>query len=137
MQQKRLNLELNREILKKIYLEIKEKEPNTSNELLKILKKNPSKEGEMFSKSYLLTSLSLLEKNDPKISEIFHKPIVDALYFLSSLYEKVYVCKPNTSNIILFDKYIVCKNFIHNETSNLYLKLNYLTCEEIYRIVEL
>ena len=61
-----------------------------------------------------------------KISEIFHKPIVDALYFLSSLYEKVYVCKPNTSNIILFDKYIVCKNFIHNETSNLYLKLNYL-----------
>jgi len=78
MQQKRLNLELNREILKKIYLEIKEKEPNTSNELLKILKKNPSKEGEMFSKSYLLTSLSLLEKNDPKISEIFQ----DILPFL-------------------------------------------------------
>ncbi len=71
MQQKRLNLELNKYILKKIYLEIKEKEPKTSNELLKILKKNPSKEGEIFSKSYLLTSLSLLEKNDSKISEIY------------------------------------------------------------------
>ena len=61
-----------------------------------------------------------------KISDIFHKPVVDALYFLTSLYEKVYICKPNTNNITLFDKYIVCKNFIHKELSNLYLKLNYL-----------
>lgn len=61
-----------------------------------------------------------------KISDLFHKPIVDALYLLSSLYEKVYICKPSTSNITSFDKYIVCKNFIHNDTSQLYLKLNYL-----------
>lgn len=61
-----------------------------------------------------------------KIGELFHKPVIDALYFLTSLYEKVYICKPNTNNITSFDKYIVCKNFIHNEDSNLYLKLNYL-----------
>lgn len=61
-----------------------------------------------------------------KISDIFHKPVIDILYLLSSLYEKVYICKPNTNNIITFDKYIVCKNFLCNEESNNYLKLNYL-----------
>lgn len=61
-----------------------------------------------------------------KIGDIFYKPIVDMLYFLSSLYDKVYICKPNTNNIICFDRYIVCKNFVHNELSNMYLKLNYL-----------
>ena len=47
-----------------------------------------------------------------KINHIFHKPIIDILYILSSVYEKVYIIKPNTSNITTFDKYIVCKNFI-------------------------
>jgi hypothetical protein len=81
----------------------------------------------------IINAIILLLKNQShngtiiiKISEIFHKPIVDALYFLTSLYEKVYICKPNTNNITLFDKYILCKNFLHNEKSNLYLKLNYL-----------
>jgi len=61
-----------------------------------------------------------------KISHIFHKPVVDVLYLLSSLYEKIYICKPNTNNIVTFDRYIVCKNFLCNEESNNYLKLNYL-----------
>lgn len=61
-----------------------------------------------------------------KISDIFHKPIIDILYFLTSLYERVYVCKPNTNNIISFDRFIICKNFLRNEESNNYLKLNYL-----------
>lgn len=61
-----------------------------------------------------------------KIGGIFHKPVVDILYFLSSLYEKVYISKPNTNNITSFDRYIVCKSFIHNEQSFSYLKLNYL-----------
>jgi hypothetical protein len=47
-----------------------------------------------------------------KINHIFHKPIIDILYILCSFYEKVYIIKPNTSNITTFDKYIVCKNFI-------------------------
>ena len=68
-----------------------------------------------------------------KIDNIFHKPVVDILYFLSSLFEKVYVLKPNTSNITTFDKYIICKNFQYGDVSledngvnkNRYLKLNY------------
>ena len=47
------------------------------------------------------------------------------LYILSSLYEKVYVLKPNTSNITSFDKYIVCKNFQKSESKHLYYKCNY------------
>ena len=47
-----------------------------------------------------------------KINHIFYKPIIDILYILSSVYEKVYIIKPNTSNITTFDKYIVCKNFM-------------------------
>ena len=59
-----------------------------------------------------------------KISEVFHKPIVDILYILSSLYERVFILKPNTSNITTFDKYIVCKNFKKKE-KDVNLKLNY------------
>ena len=47
------------------------------------------------------------------------------LYFLSSVYEKVYIIKPSASNIINFDKYIVCTNFILNETNINQYKLNY------------
>jgi hypothetical protein len=49
-----------------------------------------------------------------KIDHIFHKPVIDVLYILSSLYAKIYVIKPSTSNIATFEKYIVCKNFLSN-----------------------
>jgi hypothetical protein len=61
-----------------------------------------------------------------KIGPIFHKPIVDILYYLSSLYDKVYITKPSTNNVTSFERYIVCKSFIYNEQSIQYLKLNYL-----------
>ena len=60
-----------------------------------------------------------------KISEVFHKPVVDILYILSSLYERTIVLKPNTNNITTFDKYIVCKNFKPRE-KNTNFKLNYI-----------
>ena len=66
-----------------------------------------------------------------KINHIFHKPIVDILYLLSSLYDKVYILKPNSNNITTFDKYIICKKFnvIKNNSvigkNFTYLKLNY------------
>ena len=60
-----------------------------------------------------------------KISEIFHKPIIDILYFLSSLFEKTYILKPNTSNITTFDRYIICKNFQNNESKLQNYKFNY------------
>jgi hypothetical protein len=50
-----------------------------------------------------------------KIHEIFYKPIVDILYILCSSFEKVYIIKPNTSNVTSFEKYIVCKGFIKNQ----------------------
>jgi len=46
-----------------------------------------------------------------KVDNIFHKPVVDLIYLLSSLFEKVYIIKPNTNNITTFEKYIVCKNY--------------------------
>ena len=63
-----------------------------------------------------------------KINHIFYKPIIDIIYILSSVYEKVYIIKPNTSNITTFDKYIVCKNFILDDIKkeiykNYYFKL--------------
>ena len=60
-----------------------------------------------------------------KINNIFYKPIVDILYLLTSMYEKVYIIKPNTSNITTFDKYIVCKNFIYNDNKITHYKTNY------------
>jgi len=61
-----------------------------------------------------------------KIDTIFNKQIVDILYLLASLYDKVYILKPNSSNITTFDKYIVCKNFQYNESKHIiYFKLNY------------
>ena len=59
-----------------------------------------------------------------KIDYIFHKPIIDLLYLLSSLFEKVYIIKPNTSNITTFEKYIVCKNFNGSAETKLELYRN-------------
>jgi hypothetical protein len=60
-----------------------------------------------------------------KINDIFHKPVIDIIYILSSLYEKTYILKPNTSNITTFDKYIICKNFQNNKDKITNLKFNY------------
>jgi hypothetical protein len=60
-----------------------------------------------------------------KIDNLFYKPIVDMLYLLSSLYDKIYILKPNSSNITTFDKYIICKNFQYNESKTRNFKLNY------------
>jgi hypothetical protein len=91
------------------------------------------------------TILLILHNQSPngiaiiKIGLTFHKPVVDILYLLSSLYQKVYIVKPNTSNVMSYEKFIVCKNFILNEQTkqtydfyiaklvefkNLYLKNN-------------
>lgn len=61
-----------------------------------------------------------------KINEIFYKPIIDIIYLLSSMYDKIYILKPNTSNITTFEKYIICKNFQINEDKNTSLRLIYV-----------
>ena len=60
-----------------------------------------------------------------KISDIFYKPVIDIIYILSSLYDKVYIFKPNTSNITTFERYIICKNYLVNDYKTTHLKLNY------------
>ena len=60
-----------------------------------------------------------------KIDHSVYNPIIDYFYFLCSLFEKVYIIKPNSNNITSFDKYIVCKGFIYNEEKMENYKLNY------------
>ena len=60
-----------------------------------------------------------------KISDVFHKSIVDIIYILSSLYDRAFILKPNTSNVTTFDKYLVCKKFKNNEHKNIHLRFNY------------
>jgi hypothetical protein len=47
-----------------------------------------------------------------KIDVIYHKPILDILYLLTSMYDKVYIIKPNASNAFKNERFIICKNFI-------------------------
>lgn len=47
-----------------------------------------------------------------KIDVIYHKPVLDILYLLTSMYEKIYIIKPNASNAFKNERFIVCKNFI-------------------------
>ena len=46
-----------------------------------------------------------------KIDHLLYKPVIDILFILNSLFEKIYIIKPNISCIIKNDIYIVCKNF--------------------------
>jgi 23S rRNA U2552 (ribose-2'-O)-methylase RlmE/FtsJ len=58
-----------------------------------------------------------------KIFDSFMYHTIDLLALLTSCYEKVYITKPQTSRYANSEKYIVCKNFVHKSTENLY---NYL-----------
>jgi len=46
-----------------------------------------------------------------KIDNIFYKPIVDILFILSALYDKLYLIKPIISDITKGERYIICKTF--------------------------
>lgn len=45
-----------------------------------------------------------------KTEYLFYKPIIDFLFIISCMFEKIYVTKPTTSNVLSFEKYIICKN---------------------------
>jgi hypothetical protein len=68
-----------------------------------------------------------------KIRDVYHKPILDILYILTTLYEKVYIIKPNHSNIFKSERFIICKNFILN-TKRQYLYDKY--CKELSELSE-
>jgi hypothetical protein len=51
-----------------------------------------------------------------KIFDIFSKLTIDILYILTRVYSEVYITKPFTSRLANSEKYIVCKNFLLDET---------------------
>ncbi len=67
-----------------------------------------------------------------KFTNIFYKPVIDVLYILCNLFEKVYIIKPNTVNILTDEKYIVCKNFILNKTK---IEENNIYMDEIMKLI--
>lgn len=67
-----------------------------------------------------------------KVNDLFYKPIIEIIYILTSLFEKVYIIKPNSNNITSFDKYIVCKNFILTENKKKLYKNDFLKLFDFY-----
>jgi hypothetical protein len=63
-----------------------------------------------------------------KIDTLFHKPILDIVYLLTGIYEKVYIIKPNTSTVFKNERFIVCKHFIRDsfKTTEYYSMINLL-----------
>ena len=47
-----------------------------------------------------------------KIDVIYHKPILDILYLLTSMYDKIYIIKPNASNSFKNERFVICKSFV-------------------------
>lgn len=76
------------------------------------------------------------------INHVFHKQIVDILFLLSTYFEHMFIIKPDTCNIITFEKYIVCKKYIYNDNNNfqkikLISILNELENDKIKNIISL
>ena len=61
-----------------------------------------------------------------KMDNIFYKAIIDIIYLLSSLYDRIILVKPIISNITNSERYIICKSFNSNilEKSNIYTQFN-------------
>ena len=74
-----------------------------------------------------------------KIGDIIYKPIIDIIYIFSGLYEKVYILKPNASNVFSNERFLVCKNFrLENaERNNYYTYFNNLYLNTIIKKKEL
>lgn len=58
-----------------------------------------------------------------KVFDLFTSFSIDLVFLLSSLYKKVYIVKPYTSRYANSEKYLVCKDFICDDTSSIIHKL--------------
>ncbi len=84
----------------------------------------------------LLSSQSVGGTAIVKVNYLFHRPILDVVYILSSMYEQVYIVKPNISSAVSYDKYIVCINKILNQNNNAnYEILSGFTNKRLYSLV--
>ena len=75
-----------------------------------------------------------------KIDEIFYKPILDCIFILCNVFEKVYIFKPNSCNILTSEKYIVCKHFIfdaNKSTEYDYYKLKLKNILHAYKTIQI
>lgn len=77
-----------------------------------------------------------------KIFDIFTLPTIQIIFILSSVYDNVYICKPNTSRIANSEKYLVCKNYKHNRNLIKYFINNFdnifsNTKNNIYSILQI
>jgi hypothetical protein len=46
-----------------------------------------------------------------KIDNVLYKAVIDIIYILSGIYDKVYLVKPTICNITKGDRYLICKGF--------------------------
>ena len=61
-----------------------------------------------------------------QIDTILNKILIDIIYILSSLYEKVYIIKPIVSNIMSNTRYLICSN-LKKKVSTLNVQLEKMT----------
>ena len=52
-----------------------------------------------------------------KCFDCFYKASAELIYLLSTMYEKVYMVKPNTSRYANSERYLVCINFLYSDSS--------------------
>jgi hypothetical protein len=46
-----------------------------------------------------------------KIDNILYKAVIDVIFILSGIYDKIYLVKPSISNVTKSERYIICKGF--------------------------
>ena len=49
-----------------------------------------------------------------KMDNIFYKAVIDVIFILSGMYDKIYLVKPSISNITKGERYLICKGFNEN-----------------------
>jgi len=94
-------------------------------------KNSDYKNNNIYFKNIILSLIMILQTQNIngiaiiKIDEIIHKVIIDVLFILSTLFEKIYIIKPQVTNIKTNERFIVCKNFeILYDLEDIILKLN-------------
>ena len=70
----------------------------------------------------MIYAISLQKKGGSfilKIFDMFSKPTIEIIYMLSCFYTNVYITKPNTSRYANSEKYIVCTDFLFDNTNKI------------------
>jgi 23S rRNA U2552 (ribose-2'-O)-methylase RlmE/FtsJ len=49
-----------------------------------------------------------------KIDNIYYKAVIDVIFILSGVYDRIYLVKPSISNITKGERYLICKGFNEN-----------------------